>query len=99
MAADVFSDNSCEDPVLEHICFDDKDVLEIGGGFGGFTLAYLTNVKYLLCIDTHSEAINCLRAEWDKCSKNSLADFCVGDITSSSLPVKSFDIAVFSHSF
>ena len=92
------SDADYKDPVLDRIGFEGKDVLEVGSGFGDFTLAHLADVRSLFCVETSAEAIEHLRAEWAKRS-NSPVDFCQGDITRVPLPATSFDLAVFSDSF
>ena len=92
-------DEVYEDPVIDEIDFVGKDVLEIGCGDGGFTLDHLTQANSVLGIDPDAEAIERLKAQWPRPSRDSSVDFRAGDILSFPLPERAFDIAVFSHSF
>jgi len=98
MSTDTRLDTAYQDPVLDRFGFEGKDVLEVGSGFGDFTLAHLVGVGSLFCVEKSSKAIDHLRAEWAKRS-NSPVEFCQGDITTVPLPAVSFDLAVFSDSF
>ena len=88
-----------EDPIISRIDFDDKDVLEVGCGTGGFTLRHLTGANSILGIDPDSEAIDYLKTRRAEFPTNSRIDFLVGDIVDFPLPKESFDVAIFSHSF
>ncbi len=99
MAENLPLDDSYEDPVVSRISFAGKDVLEIGCGTGCFTLEYLTQANSILGIDTDSEAIDSLKAQWPGPLQNGLSDFRPGDIVDFPLVEETFDIAVFSHSF
>lgn len=88
-----------QDPVINKIDFDKKDILEIGCGCGSFTLEYLTRAKSILGIDTNNEAIEYLRMQWPASQEDRNFVFRVGDIVDAPLQDEDFDIAVFSHSF
>lgn len=98
MSTDRRVDTAYKDPVLDRIGFEGKDVLEVGSGLGGFTLAHLVDVRSLFCVETSGKAIEHLRAEWAKRSNSPVA-FRQGDITAVPLPAASFDLAVFADSF
>jgi ubiquinone/menaquinone biosynthesis C-methylase UbiE len=88
-----------EDPIISQVDFDDKDILEVGCGTGGFTLQHLTGASSILGIDRDSEAIDYLKTQRAKFPTNSRIDFLAGDIVDFPLPKEAFDVAVFSHSF
>jgi ubiquinone/menaquinone biosynthesis C-methylase UbiE len=91
--------NDNQDSILSQIEFKDKDILEIGCGYGGFTIEHLLGAKSVFGLDTNSEAIESLKKEWEKYQEESPGTFQEGDIVSFPLQDKEFDIAIFSHSF
>ena len=99
MVASARSYFFCENPVVNQVDFDDKDVLEIGCGRGDFTFAYLKNAKSVLGVDPGAEAIKDLEARWSRTLQKTPADFRCGKIEDLALPEESFDRLVFSRSF
>ena len=99
MAASAQSYFFCENPVVNQVNFDDKDVLEVGCGRGDFTLAYLKNARSVLGVDPGAEAIRDLEARWSRTWQKASADFRCGKIEDLPLPEESFDCVVFSRSF
>jgi 16S rRNA A1518/A1519 N6-dimethyltransferase RsmA/KsgA/DIM1 with predicted DNA glycosylase/AP lyase activity len=88
-----------DDPLVNTINFSDRDVIEIGSGTGSFTLTYLENARYVLCVERNSEAAAVLQDDWAKATRKAVLDVQQGDIVDYQLPPATFDIAVFSHSF
>ena len=88
-----------QDPAINKIDFDKKDILEIGCGYGSFTLEHLTRAKSIPGIDTNNDAIECLRKQWSTSHEDGQFIFQVGDIVDISLQDEDFDVAVFSNSF
>jgi ubiquinone/menaquinone biosynthesis C-methylase UbiE len=99
MAASAQSYFFRENPVVNQVNFDDKDVLEIGCGQGDFTLAYLKNARSVLGVDPGAEAIEEIKARWSRTLQTASADFRCGKIEDLPLPDESFDCVVFSRSF
>ena len=91
--------NKFDLPLIDRINFKGKDVLEVGCGYGDFTLNHLLDVKSILGIDPNKEAIEKLSSQWSKTHKGNSFDFQVGDIKEIQLQEEAFDIAVFAHSF
>lgn len=89
--------NQFPNPVIENVCFADKDILEIGCGSGGFTLDYLTKAKSVCAVDPDSDALDDLRREWES-ESNGVLNVIASNIEDASLPKESFTIAVFSSS-
>jgi predicted RNA methylase len=93
------SECSSGDERIGHICFDGKDVLEIGSGYGDFTLTYLVGAGSLLCIEPDEEAVESLKldcATWPRPGRVRVLKGKIEDVT---LPAEAFDVAVFCHSF
>ena len=91
--------NKSDLPLIDRRNFKGKDVVEIGCGYGDFTLNHLVEVKSILAIDPNVEAIIELSSQWSKSHKGNSFDFQVGDIKEIQLQDEVFDIAVFAHSF
>ena len=91
--------NNKLNPVLDKTYFDGKDILEIGCGYGCFTMEYLTGAKSILGIDNDVDAIEYIRKHWPTSNEESYFIFRVGDIKDFALQNKEFDIAIFSSSF
>lgn len=95
----VLEGGSLDDPLENMIDFSDRDVIEIGSGTGSFTLTYLENARYVLCVERNSELATVLQDDWEKAARKAVLDVQQGDIVDYHLPASAFDIAVFSHSF
>ncbi len=91
--------NNQPHPIISRIEFDNKDILEIGCGSGGFTLDHLLHAKSILGLDKNSDSINSLKKQWPEYHEGSPFVFQVGDIINFPLDKKEFDIAIFSYSF
>ena len=91
--------NKTNDPVICKINFDNKDVFEIGSGFGGFSREHFLRAKSFYGIDTSHEAVEHLRKNWPISQEIQESCFEVGSIVDLSLEGKEFDCVVFSNSF
>lgn len=87
------------DPVISKIDFDNKDIFEIGSGYGGFSLEHFLNAKSVYGIDTSRESVEYLEENWPISQYVQQFVFQEGNIVEISLEGKEFDIVVFSNSF
>ncbi len=99
MTGDENSYFYCDNPVVDRVEFDGRDVLEIGIGRGGFSFEYLGGANSVCGIDPESEAVTYMQRAWPLRFPNTPAEFSHGKIEELSLPRESFDICVFSRSF
>jgi 16S rRNA A1518/A1519 N6-dimethyltransferase RsmA/KsgA/DIM1 with predicted DNA glycosylase/AP lyase activity len=99
MPDDLLESVSPDDPLVNTIDFSDKDVIEIGSGTGRFTLSYLGDARYVLCVERSGEVATILQDDWKEAPRKAVLDIQRGDIVDFHLPSSAFDIAVFSHSF
>jgi len=91
--------NIKHDPVISKIDFDNKDVFEIGSGYGSFSLEHFLSAKSVYGIDTSREAVEYLTANWPVSQENQQFLFQEGNIVEISLDEKEIDVVVFSNSF
>jgi ubiquinone/menaquinone biosynthesis C-methylase UbiE len=89
----------CENPVVDQVSFQDRDVLEVGCGDGRFTFEYLTDARSVLGIDPDAEAIEELKSQWSSEFPKTAAEFRHAKIEDLTLPEASFDCVVFTRSF
>lgn len=88
------------DSFLNTIDFDGKRVIEIGNGSGGFTCAYLTSAKQVVCIDKNHSANQELESYWIDQEFSAEIHFIDGEFQNVDLrEIGNFDFAVFSHSY
>ena len=99
MAASALSYFFCENPVVNQVDFDGRDLLEVGCRDGRFTFDYLSNARSLLGLDPDAKAIEDLETHWSRAFPKSSADFRCGKIEDFPLPKESFDCVVFTRSF
>jgi ubiquinone/menaquinone biosynthesis C-methylase UbiE len=91
--------NEYQDPIISRIEFDKQAVLEIGCGYGSFTLEHLLHAKSILGLDTNDQAIAWLKEQRAKFQEDGPFIFVAGSILDYPLQERGFDIAVFSNSF
>jgi 2-polyprenyl-3-methyl-5-hydroxy-6-metoxy-1,4-benzoquinol methylase len=91
--------NQKQDPMICQIDFDDKDIFEIGCGYGSFTFEHLQGAKSVFGIDTNPDAIEYLKKNWPFSPGTGPSSFQEGSIVDICLQGMEFDIVVFSNSF
>ena len=85
--------------IFDKVDFDGKDVLEVGSGYGSFTLEFLIDANSILGIDTSHTAVEFMKNNWTGAQETSLVLFQEGSIVDIPLDGGAFDRVVFSNSF